>query len=411
MNRHFVGKIACSLIAGSLIIHGLIFWKERREVVRGYPDFAIFYTAGLILGSGEPHNLYDRTLQFHLQREFAPDVKIRLGPLPYNHPPFEALLFLPLAKFTYLHAYVAWGFLNLLMLASLPILLRRHIAILQKGSSVFWFFALLAFFPIFITLLHGQDSVLLLFLFALALAALSRKSDFESGCWLALGCIKIQFVLPLLLILCFRQRRRVLLGFLLTAVLLAAVSVAVVGLPQTLHYPHYVLQVEQMRAGGAIIPEGMPNLRGLVEGWAAAASILFLNRAVLVLSLVLLVYVIAVSRRLVGQPALQFALAVLACVLVSYHAFASDLALLAIPLILICDYVFQAGTLVNRDFTLMLGPGLLLLTPLYVLLWFRFGHANLLAAILLLWLWQWVRPNRLRSLLAVPENQRQHRQV
>ena len=61
--------------------------------------FTIFYTAGkCIVPQGHGRQLYDLRTQFAIQREFASEVKHRENPLPFNHPPFEALLFAPLAS-------------------------------------------------------------------------------------------------------------------------------------------------------------------------------------------------------------------------------------------------------------------------------------------------------------------------
>src|SRR5580658_7697280 len=95
------------LIVGMLCIHAVLFWKARDLVRQGYPDFTIFYTAGKMLRQGLGHSLYDGALQYQVQQSFASGVRIRKGPLPYNHPPFEALIFLPLASLDYAMAYLA----------------------------------------------------------------------------------------------------------------------------------------------------------------------------------------------------------------------------------------------------------------------------------------------------------------
>src|SRR2546426_1443943 len=80
----------------------------------GYPNFASFYTAGDMVRRGQTTSLYNLSAQYQLQKQFAPDVRIRQAALPYYHPPFEAILFWP---FTFLGYWRADFFLAPLELA------------------------------------------------------------------------------------------------------------------------------------------------------------------------------------------------------------------------------------------------------------------------------------------------------
>ena len=60
-----------------------------------------------MIRDGEGAQLYDLRLQYQVQMRFAPNVDIRQVALPYNHPPFEALLFLPLACLKFFPAYLS----------------------------------------------------------------------------------------------------------------------------------------------------------------------------------------------------------------------------------------------------------------------------------------------------------------
>src|SRR5580704_9332227 len=97
MNKRSAGKLLVIFLTGMVLMHALVFWSLREKIRQGYPDFSIFYTAGTIVRQGLAGRLYDTGLQFQIQRQFASQVFIRQGALPYNHPPFEALIFAPLA--------------------------------------------------------------------------------------------------------------------------------------------------------------------------------------------------------------------------------------------------------------------------------------------------------------------------
>src|ERR1035437_7916018 len=93
---------------------------------KGYQDFTIFYTSARLFRGGEASGLYNRATQYRRQLTFT-HVPIRQGPLPFNHPPFEALLFVPFTMLDYWPAYLLWTALNLILLAAG--LFRPHVAV------------------------------------------------------------------------------------------------------------------------------------------------------------------------------------------------------------------------------------------------------------------------------------------
>jgi Glycosyltransferase family 87 len=378
------------LIVGMLCIHAVLFWKARFLVQQGYPDFTIFYTAGKILRQGLGHSLYDGALQYRVQQSFASGVRIRKGPLPYNHPPFEALIFLPLASLDYPTAYLAWCVINLAILGSLPFLLRRHIPVLAQFSPLLWLPVLLGFFPVLVALLQGQDVILLLLFNALAFVALKRNADTFAGCWLGLGVFKFQLIVPLIVILLCWKRVKVVQSFAATAAGLVAISIAITGWAGALRYPGYVLHFEEVMERGGIAAD-MPNLRGLLEGWSATRGFPGVHVITIALSLCLVLWVIVKGRsptQSSRQFDLQFSLAMVAAVLASYHAFPYDLSLLVIPLLLVVNYAIETAPLQRyRNVAVMLPAAMLFLTPVYMLLWLRLDHLNLFATVLLLWMW------------------------
>lgn len=336
-------------------------------------------------------HMYDEQVQYRVQQEFASGVSIRQGALPYNHPPFEALIFVPLTWLPYVAAYLLWDLVNLMILFALPFLLRPHLPMLRQTPAAAWLFVSLAFFPIFIALLQGQDIILLLLLFTLTFVALKKGADFAAGCWLALGLFRFHMVLPLIFILLLQRRRKAVLGFVLMAAALTAVSVAVVGWKTTLAYPSYVWHLEQTMGRGAIVPADMPNLRGLFDTILAGhvppaaihAVVVFLS-----IALVLLASAKWNPASSGGVLDLVFSLTVVVLVLVSYHALIYDLSLLLLPILF----------LANRSPALSSAPGwtraalfipivVLFFSPLQMDLWFHSGPKILLPPLLMFWLW------------------------
>src|ERR1700693_1328941 len=183
-----------------ILLHGCVLWPARQCIPEGLTDFTIFYTAGHMLRDGHGARLYDDALQESLQRSFSPRAFENRGTiLPYNHPPFEAVLFVPLAGFSYLTAYVIWLAVNLALLFSALLLLRKRLTALGKTPLHLWILGGLAFFPIFMALIQGQDSILLLFLYCVAFVGLCRGAELSSGSALGLGLYKFHLVLPFIL--------------------------------------------------------------------------------------------------------------------------------------------------------------------------------------------------------------------
>jgi len=368
-------------LIGMLIVHAAVFWNVREQILKGYSDFTIYYCAGTMVRDGLGHQLYDGAAQFAVQKKFAPDVPIRLGALPFNHPPFEALVFVPFSYVSYPSAFVAWALANLAMLLSIPSLLPSQLRSLSIYSWPLWMLASLGFFPIFFSLLQGQDAILLLFLYTLAFSALNHNRDTLAGGLLALGLFKPHLVLPFVVLLLAQGRKKVLYGFFPVAAVLGLVSIAAVGWQGMTLYPRYVLHLEGTMAQGAITPSAMPNLRGVVyllfRGDAPLAYI------TLALS-VAVIFVAAWQCRAPGRHfSPKFSLAVTATVLVSYHCLGYDLSILLLP-ILLCgaELLGKEGT-EWFDFLILAASAALYFSPLELLLQMRMNRLALMGWVVL----------------------------
>src|SRR5689334_18531354 len=73
----------------------------------GHADFRANYTAGYLLRTGQP--LYDYALEVGVQNQKVSHEEVAL---PFIHPAYEALLYVPLSFLTYLQAYWVWFAVN-----------------------------------------------------------------------------------------------------------------------------------------------------------------------------------------------------------------------------------------------------------------------------------------------------------
>ena len=377
-------------MATGLALDGFMAWQDRDLVRKGYPDFTIFYSAGKMVRTGQAGSLYDERAEFQTQLEFAPDVSIRHGALPFNHPPFESLLFVPFTLLPYFPAYLAWNAVNLFLLGLALRVLRRHVPWSQTAPLWLWMLGAVAFFPIFICFLQGQDMLLFFFLLVLAFGLMKEDADFCAGCWLGAGVFRPHLVLPLVIILLFSRRWKAVLGIACSAAVMTAISIAVVGWSGFLAYPKYVWKLEQVMGRGAIVPDDMPNLRGLAavflrDGHFAALAFSAVG------SVLLMVLAIWLFRRSThaGHFDLGFSMAILVTILVSYHAFMYDLALLLLPAFLLLSTARPkpGAEILRAPWQSLAAVAALLCTPLLMFLWLRLSHLNLLTPVLLLWLW------------------------
>jgi len=357
-------------LAGMVAIHAAVAWNVRESVRKGYSDFSIYYCAGTIVRQGLGRQLYDNTTQFKVQQEFSPGVAIRHGALPYTHPPFEAMLFVPFTYIPYPSAFALWDLANLVMLISLPFLLRPHLRQLENYRWPLWVFASLGFFPIFFALLQGQDAIVLLFLYTLAFVCLKKNRDACAGAWLALGLFKPHLVLPFVFLLLMQGRKKALYGFLPTAALLALVSIAIVGREGMVQYPHYVVHLEATMAQGAIVPSDMPNLRGLVYMLLHGDS--YVGAVALASSLGLLILAAWQGRGATDFLDLKFSLGAFVAVLVSYHAMGYDLSMLMLPVFLLTNELLGKDEARGwPDFLTMAAIAVLFFSPLQLVLLMR----------------------------------------
>ena len=303
----------------------------------------------------------------------------------YAHPPFEALLFLFATWVPLKHAYLLWFLMNL---AFLLIAIRRLAAdSLLIRSWTICFAASLTFVPILLCLQQGQDSLLFLVLMIYGFAALRSNRPFFSGCWLGLGLCKFQIILPLVLVLLFTQspknRRTLLAGFSMVALVLAAASIAVSGWSVFLDYPRFLLALQT----SGVTPQAMANLRGLVSflhqpdhsAWNIAA-VLLLSFAALCRTLVAWKSVpdSLVAGEASVQPRFDFAFAntVLFALLASYYLNPHDLTLLLLPIVLLLNLALAGPAALSKFSTwlwiLLLAALFLPPVPLWTLLAHKF---------------------------------------
>ena len=333
-------RLLAAFLLAAAIAHGIEFWQQRARLQAGYGDFSALYTAGLLIGRGEGKFLYIRSEQWRVQQEFAPNVDIRKGPMPFIRPPFEALAFFPLSYFSYPVALAIWSLTKVVLLWLTAQILPRPRLFSRIYPSWLEVTLCLGFFPVFLDLFEGQDAILLLLIVAAALNRLQSGKDVAAGVILALGLFKFHLVVPIAIMLWLAGRARILLGFLPGAAALVALSCAISGVSVLSTYPAYLLNLNRATGVGVVTAQSMPNLRGLLTAFLGRAPypgpIHWLLLPVAVVAVVLTAQLWR-PRINTGFPgvALGYCLALLVAILTSYYAYTYDMTLLVIPLLLL----------------------------------------------------------------------------
>jgi hypothetical protein len=355
-------------------LHGVIFWRVHDFIFRGYGDFAAFYTAGKMVQQGEGRRLYDRGRQWEVQQGFAGTVKIRRGALPYIRPPFEALLFEPLAHLKYAAALLVWTGVKVVVLWVVLFWLRQEMAADWGWLANPWLQGVLClgFFPVAFDLLQGQDAILLLLVLTLFFRSLERGWGFRSGMYLGLGLFKFHLIVPLFVVLLLKRRGRAVVGFCSMALVLLLISAAVVGWSGLVAYPRYLWDLNRVSAHVGINSGVMPNIRGLLTPFIGPLRVpLPIQVALLGISFAGIA-IMARSWRIAGDrdvSRMGFSFCIVVILVTSYYTTAHDLTLLILPLLLTGRLFVRDSVIRGWPRTLFLASAALLLcSPLYWLL-------------------------------------------
>jgi hypothetical protein len=304
-------------VIAALLVQAAAIVPVWHELKAGRADFAYLHAAGVELLHGK------RAVQ-------QPD---RL------HPPFELLIFAPLATLPYLYAYIVWYVCNILLLTGVVALLWKNLGGLQQQFA--WgLIAVATFYPVLVTLVQGQDSILLLFLLTLCYCQLQKGRELSAGVVLALGMFKFLLVLPILAGLAFARKWRLLAGYLATCGSLLLISIALVGTSGVIRYVRLLLgqagTTSQGRGDSNIAL--MPNLRGVLSAFLTERVPPFWITAIwAVLSFGILLLILLRLKGGLHRAVLdlQFALLTTISVVISFHLFSHNAAILVLPLLLL----------------------------------------------------------------------------
>ena len=295
-------------------------------------DFLATYTAARLVNAGYGQALYDPTTQTRFQHAI---VRLHVPPadlLPFIHPPFFVLPFLPLGALPYTWAFIAMMVINLALLLVTLRLFTIHLSELATTSRVTIALACFSFFPCFVNFIQGQNAIITLLILTITFSLLKQKRDGVAGATLALGLYKPQLNLVFALILLDKRRWRAVAAFVGMAILLVALSYLIVGWQGFADYVRLTVTESPLVDGayGVNYPK-MHNWRGffrLLLGPNRSNEVNTIATLASVITLLPLIW----SWRGKWQPTetkfdLQFALTIIVTLLISPHLNTHDLTL------------------------------------------------------------------------------------
>jgi hypothetical protein len=294
-------------------------------------DFAFTYMGATILHRGQADRLYDRDFQVQTRESLFVDP----NPLLYQHPPFEAFLLSPLAKYPFRTVYLIWGLIGVVAWVLTLFALRPYCQWPQQDLAYICLWPLFA--PLGVSLFQGQSSLLVLAFVSAGFVLLQKAKNFPAGLCFGLALFKPQVAVPLLLIFLLRKRWAVVAGGAVTGAVLGRLSVMAVGFRGLKQYASFLLNISStprdLSSGSAVDMGSIHGFLFAVLGHLIGPSAVSLTAVAL--SLLLLWFVAKRWGDKTGNLNLGFAAAVAASLAAGDHMFTHDFSPLMLALLLV----------------------------------------------------------------------------
>ena len=256
------------------------------------------------------------------------------------HPPYELLIYAILALFKFRVAYPLWWAFNLCLLFLSAYVLWSRIPRLQR-SYPYLLILVAIFFPVLVALVQGQNSVMLLAVLTICYASLEKDHDFRAGFVLAMGMFKFVLVIPMAFWLILERRWKSLAGFFSGCAVLFFIALWLVGMSGIAAYVRLVAGYGRKAPEEPGTEAIMPNIRGLFQTLGSGITPkMWLTILTLAASIALLVWVDSRLSRY-NNLAMRFSVQVLLAVLISYHLYPHDAAVLVLPILILLDRALQ----------------------------------------------------------------------
>lgn len=259
INFNFVFQLVAIL---SLIIIYIFQWGVMitSPSLRTGTDFMAFYSAGRVAQQYGIENAYKIPLQHKIQEEVVGFPILQEQILIYIHiPAIIPILFLLISE-NYVISFFIWTFLMLVIYGFAIFRLTKAIN-LNKNNLLIILGSIL-FFPLFQSLLLGQDSAILFLGLVLWLQGMTSKNDWVAATGLVLTAIRPHFSLLFLISAIFYDYRKS-WKYILGMLIFTFINMFLMGKEGTFDFIN-ILQVSASGKGHGTNEISMFNLIGLI---------------------------------------------------------------------------------------------------------------------------------------------------
>ncbi len=289
-------------------------------------DFISFYTGALIVRNGEGRFLYDEKTQGKYQKPFSQNLSVKL--LPYRNPPFVALFFIPFTLFSFGNAYLLLGFLNMGAVLFIGYLSRK--LFINIRQPIFFSLIPLLYWPVIQNFILGQISLFLSLVFFLVYLFYKKGRYFSAGLIIGLLLFKPQYLLITPFLFLLSKGKSFLMGLIVSALVILAVSFLVSGFTGLAKYPHFIAATENPIYGSRIWHYYTLDSALKMVGFGDKS-------AVLNFFLYLTFFVLFVFRKKFLSFDRIFVFITLCAILFSVHSLTHDSAILLLPIFILMN--------------------------------------------------------------------------
>jgi alpha-1,2-mannosyltransferase len=330
---------ALALLVGTLAWHGFDLatgtWTDRAGRLKG-ADFLQFYTYGVIAAT-DGQQLYEPAAHQAVARTHV-NPALSLSEFRPNYPPVVAWLARPLARLPFLTALGWFSVLSLALYLGAVALLAATTVELRHHQPLGMLLAV-ACPTLFVVLRYGQISALSLLVVTCSVVLAAKRRDLLAGTLLGLLVFKPTLVVVPALAFAVCGKGRLLAGLIVGILLETSVNVALVGIEPMRQYFATLAELVRRPELVQFFPAESHSLRGFVRLLApvpGAAQLAGWVGVVIAVASVVRVWKIHDDWR----P--RWSGLVLATLVGSPHLLSYDLLLLAVPIVLLADWLLVA---------------------------------------------------------------------
>jgi hypothetical protein len=260
-----------------------------------------------------------------------------------QYPPIISLIFLPLSFLPFNIAYYIWTIAQVGLLIWLFILLNRQFPNWTKQEKFLLTITLLAFWPLSITLLLGQFSLLLLLCIVQLYIALKNSRMIRAGIWLAVMMIKPPTVLIPAAITVNRRYIRAALTFIIALIVMVVMSSILYGYLSWYKYSLLLLSAGARVEVFGFVANVEYTFRGLLTGILGNSNGQIINTiSMIILFLgIIVAWYLWFARINPDSPRfeLRFSFVIALSVFISLHLYPHDALLIVFPAVLFYNFL------------------------------------------------------------------------